>query len=228
MKNAIWLLLVVACAACNSTPPQETAAAPAPPDLGAVAPVVAVKPDGFLDSAWFKVGRLDTFRVAYRTGKEGGFDLGTEKLVKLTRAQEQRYLQLKPRRRAERQIAPYYFYSLQQNTPVRQEITVLHDDGEYFCELLRLVYDARHHLISKQAVAGFGADGGQLLESYGRFETPAQFRLVTVQKSGSADSVSDILDIDSTVALYGVTQAKFRKLEEKKYTASKRTPLAAE
>ncbi|MCR5888916.1 hypothetical protein LRS06_14300 [Hymenobacter sp. J193] len=185
-----------------------------------------VQPDGFLDPAWFTVPRLDTFRVVYRTSDTSGFDLGTEKLVKLTAAQEQRYLQIRPRRPAERQQAPYYFYSLQENTPARQEITVLHDDGEYLFQLLRLVYDARHQLIGQQEVAHFAADGSEMSEAYGRFETPARFRITAVQTSvGAEDSLSVTANIDSTVTLYTVAHDKFQPASQRKYQRTKIEPL---
>lgn len=225
MKIPSWLLLGL-CVACGPAQPPETPAAPAPTDSVAVAPPAPVPIDDFLNPAWFKMTRQDTFRVVTRTGPEGGFDLGTAKLVKLTAGQEKRYLQGQVRPRAQREIAPYYFYSLRQNTPQRQEITILRNDGEYLFELLRLVYDARHRLISRQTVAHFGADGGELTQAYGVFETPTRFRLTALHEAVTGeDSVATQSDIDSVVTLYSVEADTFRQQRQQRYQRSKTTPI---
>ncbi|UOQ52872.1 hypothetical protein [Hymenobacter cellulosivorans] len=226
MKTPSWLLLGV-CAACGPAQPPENPASPAGTDsVAAVAPPAPAPVDDFLNPAWFKMARQDTFRVTTRTGPEGGFDLGTGKLIKLTASQEKRYLQGKTRPRAQREIAPYYFYSLQQNTPQRQEITILHDDGEFLFELLRLVYDARHQLISRETVAHFGADGGELTRAYGVFETPTQFRLTALHEGVTGeDSVATQSEIDSVVTLYAVEADKFRQVGRSRYQRHKTKPL---
>lgn len=222
----ITYALVALCLACTQTEQkQEQPAEPASPASVSSAPHAQPQPDGFLEPTWFTVPRLDTFRIVYRTGEDGGFDLGTSKLLKLTPAQEQRYLRRRPRRAAEQQ-APYYFYSLQENTPARQEITVLHDDGEYLFQLLRLVYDTNHRLISQQEVAHLAADGGELLESFGLFETPARFRLTAVRAAaGAEDSLAVTTEIDSTVTHYSVTNDKFRQTSQRKYHRVTTGPL---
>lgn len=222
MKNLSYALAAV-CLACTQTEQPEEKAAAASPNSGAAAPaVVRVQPDDFLDPAWFTVPRLETFRVVYRTGEEGEFNLGTEKLRKLTPAQEGRYLQLRPRPATEQLQAPYYFYSLQENTPARQEITVLHDDGEYLFQLLRLVYNANHQLVGQQVVAHFAADGGGISEAYGQFATPALFQITTLQAAVAAeDSVSVTTEIDSTVTFFTVAHEKFRQASQRTYQRTK-------
>jgi hypothetical protein len=213
MGKAGWLLLGL-CGACSQANQEQETARVSTAPAAAVAPVPAPA-DHFLDSTWFKMARLDTFRIAYRPDPELGLDWGEKKLVKLTAAQERRFLPDKPKHQKEK---PFYFYSLQQNTPERQEITVISDDGEYLLNLLRLVYDARHQLVSHETVASFGADGGQMLEAYGRFESPTQFRLTTVQTEVSGeDSVATTEEIDSTVTILAVRNDKFQQLRQQHF-----------
>ncbi|GAA3999710.1 hypothetical protein GCM10022408_08370 [Hymenobacter fastidiosus] len=217
LKKAGWLLLGLGMACGQTDPKQEVATTPAPAPIATPAPPPPA-PDGFLDSTWFKVARLDTFRI----GSESDYEKRS-RLVKLTVAQLRRYLPPKTRLRLEEAC---YFYSLQQNTPQRQEITVLHDDGEYMLQLLRVVYDARHKLVSREMVAAYAADGGAQTEAYGRFESPAQFRLTTVQEATTGeDSLSATSNIDSTVTVYAVAHDKFRQLRQKRYQRQKVVPV---
>ena len=177
-----------------------------------VAPVVPIA-DNFLDSAWFKEARLDTFSVRD----------GSARLVELTPAQEKRYLQQAAKPYS--QYTPSYFYSLQQNTPARQEITVLTYDGEYMSDLWRLVYDARHRLISRQKVAGSGVDGEQGTTVTGWFATPERFRSVFRDEWSSEDTTFVRHDIDSIVTDYAVAKEQFRQLRKHRYQRHYRRPL---
>jgi hypothetical protein len=206
--RAAFLVILLGCAACSQpVPEQPTATAP---DL---APAKAATPtDDFLDPAWFKVARLDTFSVRHEA----------EELVKLTPAQEKRYLQ---QAKAYSRYTPSYFYSLQQNTPARQEITVLTYDGEYMSNLWRLVYDARHKLISRQQVAGSGMDGGQQTTITGLFETPGRFRLTYRDELSTDDTLATQYEVDSTVTYFAVAREEFRQRRKSTYRRHYARPL---
>lgn len=135
-------------------------------------------------------------------------------------------MQSKPRPKQSRKEQPYYFFSIQRNEPARQEITVLYDDGEYFLQLLRLVYNAQHHLVNQEIVAAYGADGGQVTESVGLFVNSTRFHLTTTDEMMMGeDSISTESDVDSTVTTYAVEDDKFRKLTQQSYKWHKVRPL---
>ncbi|RFP65298.1 hypothetical protein D0N36_09560 [Hymenobacter lapidiphilus] len=161
--------------------------------------------DDFLDSTWFKMARLDTFSVASKHSR----------LRELTPAEEQCYFQktAKPHR----EDTPAYFYSLQQNTPNRQEITVLMYDGEYMSNLWRLVYDARHQLISRQKVAAFGADGMQVSTEISWFETPNRLRKVFRDEQGTDIGALTHYKVDSVVTDYALKKEQFQELRKQAY-----------
>ncbi len=209
LATSFALSLTAAC----SAPDSPVAAVPiASPTATPVAPVA----DGFLDSAWFKMARLDTFSVAEQYPQ----------LVELTPVQEQRYLQQMAKPYSK--YTPGYFYSLQQNTPTRQEMTVLIYDGEYMLNLWRLVYDARHQLISRQKVAAWGADGMQRTTQISWFETPERFRSILRDELGTEDTTFIGYDVDSTAINYAVEQEQFRQVGKQKYQRHYRRPVGPE
>ncbi|RSK35518.1 hypothetical protein [Hymenobacter metallilatus] len=146
--------------------------------------------------------------------------------MQLTPTQEKQFFQQTARPYS--RYTPSYFYSLQENTPNRQEITVLTYDGEYMSTLWRLVYDARHRLISRQRVAGYGADGEQQTSITGLFETPARFRQTVLDKWSTEDSTLTRYEVDSTVTHYAVAQEKFRQLRQRTYKRQYTRPLNPE
>ena len=208
------LLLTAACSA-PETPVAGPPVAPPAAVSPAAAPGIPVA-DDFLDSAWFRMARLDTFAVADQYPA----------LVEMTPAQEKRYLQrtAKPYNK----YMPGYFYSLQQNTSARQEITVLIYDGEYMSDLWRLVYDARHQLVSRQKVAAWGADGMQRTTQIGWFETPERFRSILRNELGTEDTTFVQYDVDSTVIKYAVELEQFRQVSKQKYQRHYRRPVDLE
>ena len=105
---------------------------------------------------------------------------------------------------------------------------VLTYDGEYMSNLWRLVYDARHRLISRQKVAGYGADGEQQTSITGLFETPALFRLTSRDKWSADDSTFIRYNVDSTVTYYAVEQEKFRQLRQRTYKRQYTRPYRPE
>ncbi|MCC2546986.1 hypothetical protein LJY25_11060 [Hymenobacter sp. BT175] len=212
MKNTI-LLVGVGCllGACSgpATDVSEQVAAVQPPPPAVAAP--SPPADAFLDPAKFRVARRDSFTV----GPEGAYDYRDKHLVKLTAADEQKYLQ---RRIKHSQHQPYYFYTIHENAPSRQVITVLRDDGEYKLDLLRLVYDAEHKLISNQVVAYYAGDGGVGEDAYGRFETPTTFRFTEVMRENTRDDQDTMeYEIDSVVTRYSVRNERFRVSKKQKF-----------
>jgi hypothetical protein len=183
MQKQCYLVLVV-CIAC-STQEENTVVTASHPQQNKAQEVdnshgqsrltdtlTSEAPDRFLTPEKFKVAKLDTFRIGQ-----------VDKLVQLTPAEERQYLQQPI---VHSIYKPYHFYSLQENTAARKEITVLFDDGEYKLDLLRLVYNKQNKLVSKQVVAFAASDGDVSDDAYGWFETPALFHLVEVRKAQCA------------------------------------------
>jgi hypothetical protein len=210
-RYCLALLLCIGCSVPEekpvvviSRPPEAATAANHQPN-GITADLLAGKvADNFLHPSQFNMPRLDTFRIGQ-----------TDKLVQLTSGEERQYLQ----QPTEHSIyKPFYFYSIQENTPARKAITLLSYDGEYKHDLLRLVYNAQNQLVSKQLVAFAASDGEVRDEAYGWFESPTRFRFVEVQKQPIRETQDTIeYAVDSAVTSYQVGNEQFRRLQQHKF-----------
>ncbi|WP_303310515.1 hypothetical protein [Hymenobacter sp. BT730] len=172
--------------------------------------------DDFLRPAKFKVAKLDSFRIVDKD----------DKLVTLTAAEERQYLQHKVEHSV---YAPYYFYSVQQNTPARKVITVLTYDGEYKTDLLRLAYDSHNKLISRQVVAFVATDGEVRHEAYGWFESPTVFQFVEVHEEPVSETPTNAnYLLDSLVTRYTVKNEQFEIVDKSTYQRQRQVPRSAE
>lgn len=170
----------------------------------------------FIDSQKFNVERQRFFSL-----KDWEWEEIEAKLTKLTKEEVNKYFQAPLD--SGRAYNTFYFFSIQEDTPIRKSITILESDESCCSSLHMLTYDGSNKLIGKSMVAGSGGDGGWGYYAYGNFDTDSTYSFTHVEMETIRDDEDGWeAEVDSLVVRFSVDKNfNFKQLSERKFEYNK-------
>lgn len=176
----------------------------------------AAETTNFINSEKFKVEQQSLFSL-----KEWNWEDREAKLTKLNKDEISKYFQTPLD--SERTYNTFYFFSIQENTPIKKSITLIESDESCCSTLYLLTYDGSNKLVGKSIVAGSGGDGGWGYDAYGKFDSDSTYYFTHVElETIRDDSVGWEAEVDSLVVKFSVDRNyNFKQLSEKKFEYNK-------